>query len=75
MAERTTIHNGKDTSGELHVDFEPAHNAAFIHASANGFNYCALLNAREARIMSEALMKAAFKIEAATPQPTEQVTA
>ena len=69
MAERTTIHNGKDTSGELHVDFEHVHNAASIHCSAGGFNYCALLNAKESRAMAEALMKAAFKIEANTPQP------
>lgn len=69
MADRTTIHNGDNVSGELHVDFAPAHNAAFIHARAGGFDYCAMLNAKESRAMAEALMKAAFKIEANTPQP------
>ena len=75
MAERTTIHNGRSHSGELHVDYEPVHNRVFLYMASGGFSHCLSMDSVEAKKMAEALMKAAFKIEAATPQAIEQVAA
>lgn len=71
MAERTTIHGSSHYGGDLHVDYDAGNNRVYLHMSSGGFSHCLSLGESDARKMAEALMKAAFKIEANTPQPPE----
>jgi hypothetical protein len=67
-SKRTTIHGDNVCGGQLHVDYDTEHKeTVFLHLSSGNFSYCAGLNSAEARVMAEALLKAAFAIEAAAP--------
>lgn len=66
---RTTIHGNDKHSGTLHVDYNIKHeDQVFLYMSSGGFMHCLSLNAQEARLMAEALLKAAYAIEEATPK-------
>jgi hypothetical protein len=69
---RTTIHDGDNSAGVLHIDCDDRfENRVFLHMGCGGFSHCTGLSSDEARKMAEALLKAAYAIEAAQPQVGE----
>ena len=69
MINKTIIHQANHHSGTMHLEHDPKqHDAIYLHISAGGFNFCTSLTATASRQMAEALMKAAYAIEAQQPE-------
>jgi hypothetical protein len=73
MNTKTVIHNENTGTGTLHVEYDTKYpSVVYLHMGCGGFSHCVSLTALDSRQMSEALMKAAFAIEAEVPAYEER---